>query len=79
MANDPPIQIAGNVIGVPFLIRTDAGLTLFSATQANVVAVGNATSSLGFFGKTPATQPAAPTDAATIIAALQTLGLVAGP
>lgn len=31
---------------------------------------------VGFYGHTPVTQPAAPTDAASIIAALQTLGLV---
>ena len=36
-----------------------------------------ATSKIGFFGTTPVAQPAAPTDAASIIAALQALGLVA--
>lgn len=36
----------------------------------------NATTKLGFFGKTPVAQPALPTDAATIIAALVALGLV---
>lgn len=36
------------------------------------------TSKVGFFGKAPVARPAAPTDAASIIAALQALGLVAG-
>lgn len=37
----------------------------------------NADSKVGFFGKAPVARPAAPTDAASIIAALQALGLVA--
>lgn len=35
-----------------------------------------ATSKVGFFGTTPVAQPALPTDAASIIAALVALGLV---
>jgi hypothetical protein len=37
----------------------------------------SATDKIGFYGKTPIVQPAAPTDATTVIAALKALGLVA--
>lgn len=74
--SDPAnVDMNGGSINGPVFAISEAGSSAFAA-GSNVIEV-NASDHLGFFGATPVAQPAAPTDAATIIAALQALGLVA--
>ena len=69
------IEAAG---GFETALAAPAGGNLFltSAAGATRIAV-SAGGNLGFFGQAPAAQPAAPVTLGDVIAALQTLGLVA--
>lgn len=74
ISNDWSIEANGITITANTLAIA-AAISLSGTTGGTVVRVGD--NLLGFFGVAPAAQPAAPTTLAGVIAALQTLGLVA--
>ena len=57
-------------------LATDTQAAAAQETPDGTLVGRNSTSKVGFFGTTPVVQPAKPTDAASIIAALVALGLV---
>jgi hypothetical protein len=71
---DGVIQIGqsfnGQTIGIGTTGAIDIGTT-------GAITVGGVGATLGFYGQTPAAQPATPVTLGDVIAALQTLGLVA--
>ena len=57
-------------------LATDSQAAAAQETEDGTLVGRNSTSKVGFFGTTPVSRPALPTDAASIIAALVALGLV---
>ena len=77
MPNDPPIRVAGNVIGVPFTLKSNAGTTLLSLSDAGALSLGSVGGTLGFYGVAGvALQTGVAVDAAGIHAALVALNLI---
>lgn len=68
-----------SVDGLSLINTSSAGAVLTSASSSVAVSPAGTkvTGDVGFFGANPIAQPAAPTDTASIIAALKALGLVA--
>lgn len=79
MPLDPPIRVAGNVIGLPFTLRAPDGTVLLTVSATGNVIIAAAASTLGFYGSAGATKPTGDSstiDAEGIWVALATLGLV---
>lgn len=79
MPLDPPIRVAGNVIGLPFTLRTADGTAILTVSATGAVTLAAAASTLGFYGSAGATKPTG--DSSTISTAeiwdaLEALGLV---